>query len=193
MLTQSKLARATEWEAAMSTLSFIYMGNTKFSRREPLSANLLATASVVNASTRSLCAWSNTRSSKWSSDMVERKAVNVRSSLENMRSGLAVETGSVARIFSSMWMFGIVRIGQLLSASRALLGASSNGLPRHLCCHKLYSPLTTLSVQVMKAAYFCTTFRNAAMQCCTAVLSCPFTVNRLSLYTVVWLKFDIVL
>ena len=174
MLTQSKLARATEWEAAMSTLSFIYMGNTKFSRREPLSANLLATASVVNASTRSLCAWSNTRSSKRSSDMVERKAVNVRSSLENMRSGLAVETGSVARIFSSMWMFGIVRIGQLLSASRALLGASSRTQPS-LALHAFG------------------TLRNAAMQCCTAVLSCPFTVNRLSLYTVVWLKFDIVL
>ena len=49
------------------------------------------------ATTRSLWACSNTRASNRSSDIVERIAASVRSSLENTRSGEAVETGNVAK------------------------------------------------------------------------------------------------
>ena len=56
--------------------------------------------------TGSFFAGINTSASILSAVIVDRKAVNVRSSLENTRSGVAVETGNVASTFSNKCMFG---------------------------------------------------------------------------------------
>ena len=113
------------------------------------------------AVTRSLCAWSQIKSCKRSSDMVVRIAVRVRSTLENTRSRVAVEPGNVANTLSSVWILGKVKVGHWLSASSALAGWWIDpNLLIHRCCHNNYSThsLIWLCCQVARRpAYFTTT------------------------------------
>ena len=103
-------------------LKLLYNGNMKLKSVWPTSCKLVNNVLNWHCYNAISVACSNTRASNRSSDIVQRIAVSVRSSLENTCSGEAVETGNVAKTFSSILMFGNGTQWQWVSASSALAG-----------------------------------------------------------------------